>query len=273
MAVALASSGRAEAAACQNRAAERGALLAATALAATLRAQRWQDSALTTPTGGKTSLSSWILLLSQLPSRPGMLIGAGLVLALLAAAWLCRRLALRRSRPPFQWIVLTDECKHEFVVGGRWRDTVEKRGDYGHVGLVIPVNGRIEVRSGNVYRWALVIEQVNRERPEIQFGIQGTNFELPWRLVTSTRCSRSRDDEEQWTRRPGGDRMLQAWDVVHLELNLRQTPGVLAMAINEESFEVVFSDIPTSCPIMPAVMLGGHGSRVRVQATRRSWSS
>lgn len=273
MAVALKSTGRFEAAAFRNRAAQRGALLGAAAIAATLRAQHWQASALTTPSAGQSKLSSRISLLLSQPSKPTMLIGAGLVLALLLALWLCRWLARRRSRPPFQWIILTEECKHEFVVGGPWRDTVEKRGDYGHIGLVIPVNGRIEMRPGNVYRWALVIEQVNRERPEIQFGIQGINFEFPWRLITSTRCSRSRDDEQQWTRRPSGDRMLQAWDTVHLELNFRQTPGVLSMAINEESFEVVFRDIPTGRPVMPVVMLGGHGSRVRIQTTRRSSSS
>lgn len=273
MAVSLTSTGRIGVAAFHNRAAERGALLGAAVIAATLRAQHWHTSVLTTPTGKQSNLTSRILLLLTHASKPNVLITAGLVLALLLALWLCRWLVQRRSRPPFQWIILTEECKHEFVVGGRWRDTVEKRGDYGHVGLVIPVNGRIEMRSGNVYRWALVIEQVNRERPEIQFGIQGINFDFPWRLVTSTRCSRSRDDEQQWTRRPGGDRMLQAWDTVHLELNFRQTPGVLTMAINEEPFEVVFSDIPTTRPVMPVAMLGGHGSRVRIQTTRRSLSS
>ncbi|CAE8615976.1 unnamed protein product [Polarella glacialis] len=125
------------------------------------------------------------------------------------------------------------------------------------------------MKSGRVYRWALVIEQVNRERPEIQFGIQGTNFEHPWRLVTTTRCSRSRDADERWTRRPGGDRQIQEHDVVHLELDFRESQGELRMAINTEPFEIVFREIPTARPVMPTVMLGGHGSRVRVQATSR----
>jgi len=168
---------------------------------------------------------------------------------------------------------MVGEVADEFLIGGRWRDSVEKRGDFGRVDLVIPVNGDIELRPGSVHRWALVVEHVNRERPEIQFGIQGTNFEYPWRLVTTTRCSRSRDEETCWTRRPQGDRMIQEHDVVHLELDLTQSPGILAMAINYEPFEVVFRDIPSERPLMPAVMLGGHGSRIRVQATCRSMKS
>ena len=38
-----------------------------------------------------------------------------------------------------------------------------------------------------------------------QLGIHGANHNQPWRLVTTSRCSWSRDDEP-WQDRPGGDR-------------------------------------------------------------------
>mmetsp|Transcript_13999 Transcript_13999/g.30332 ORF Transcript_13999/g.30332 Transcript_13999/m.30332 type:complete len:189 (+) Transcript_13999:1-567(+) len=165
---------------------------------------------------------------------------------------------------------MIEECASEFFIGGRWRETVEKCGDYSRVDMVLPVNGQVEWKAGSIFRWALVIERVNRERPEIQFGIQGVGFEYPWRLITSTRSSRSRDEDEHWTRRPKGDRMIKEYDVIHLELDLRRSEGSLFMAVNGEPFELVFDDIPTAKPVMPSVMLGGHGSRVRVQASSRS---
>lgn len=191
---------------------------------------------------------------------------ASLVLAVVAL--LCR--GGGTQRPPFEWAVMHEECAAEFTLGGKWHETVEKVGDYKMPGWVIPVNGRIEMSAGSVYRWALDMEQMNRERPEIQFGIQGSDFEHPWRLITTTRCSRSRDEEDAWTPRPGGDLRIQERDIVHIELDFTGSLGVLSMSVNDGPFEIVYDEIPTDRPVMPAVMLGGNSSRVRVQATKRS---
>ncbi|CAK0853974.1 unnamed protein product [Prorocentrum cordatum] len=188
--------------------------------------------------------------------------------AALAAVLLCRWQRNRAQRPPFAWAVLSEDLVSQFIIGGPWKDVVEKSGDYERRDLVIPVNSKVEMRPGGVYRWALVIEHLSREMPEIQFGIQGCGFEKPWRLITTTRCSRA-CDEETWQRRAEGDRAILEHDVVHLELDLTSRPGVLSMAVNDEPFEVVFADIVTDKPIMPAVMLAGDGGRVRVQATQR----
>lgn len=196
----------------------------------------------------------------------------GFILAVVVfavVAFLVNLLRQRARRPLFEWEVLNEECQHEFMISGPRRDTVEKSCDYNMHGWVIPVNGTRCFTAGRLYRWSFVLEQVNKERPEIQFGIQGMNFEYPWRLVTTTRCSRSRDDEEQWLSRPEGDQRIEENDVIHLELDFSREPGVLRMALNSLPFETVFDDIPTGKPVMPALMLGGHGSRVRVQAASR----
>lgn len=186
--------------------------------------------------------------------------------ALVQAVRACRT---RAARPLFEWwVVHEEENADEFYIGGQWRDTVEKRGDYKMAGWVIPVNGRINMSAGSVYRWILQVERMNRDRPEVQFGFQGAKFEHPWRLVTTTRCSRSRD-EEPWTARPEGNRQIQENDLVHLELDMRRDPGRFWMAVNEEPFELVFDDVPTSRGVMPAVMLGGHGCTVRVRPATR----
>lgn len=192
----------------------------------------------------------------------------GLIVVLVAVVFSCW-VGAHRRRQPFEWVV-TSDCSSEFVIGGRMRNTVEKLGDYRTPGWVIPVNGTIEMTTGNLYSWSLVFEQVSRDRPQMQFGIQGVRFEHPWRLITTTKCSRSTDEHDEWIPRPGGERLIKEHDTVHLELDLRFIPGQLRMAINDEPFELVFDDIPVGRPIMPAVMLGGNGSRVRVQATRRS---
>lgn len=194
-----------------------------------------------------------------------------LLISLGLALLMCRSCTRRpeNRRPPFEWKV-SEDFTSEFVIGGRWRETVEKHGDFGRPDMVLPANGRIEMKQGRIYRWALVIEQVNREREEVQFGIQGVNFDFPWRLVTATRCSRACDHEERWLPRPLGDRAIQEHQVVHLELDFRHDHGSLMMAVDDEPFELVFADIPTAKPVMPAVMLGGDASRVRVQATSRS---
>lgn len=187
--------------------------------------------------------------------------------------WQNNRCSLRTRRPPFDWVVPNLETQDDFIISGRWRDVVEKRGNLELDGFVLPVHGRKEMIAGHVYRWALLIEQAGREQPEIQFGVQGVGFERPWRLVTTTRCARSRD-EEPFLPRPNGDRRIRERDVVHLELDLRPSiaapgaQGSLSVAVNDEPFELFFIDMPMTTPLVPAVLLGG-GSRVRVRATSR----
>lgn len=193
---------------------------------------------------------------------------AFVAVTVLAAAYARRRCKRAGQRPPFQWVVHQAEAHAELSIGGRWRDVVEKRGVYEVAGWVIPVNGKIRMHAGHVYHWALAIEQMSRDQPEIQFGIQGLGFARPWRLVTTTRLSRS-SDEEPWLPRPAGDRRLRERDVVHIELDLTSEHGALLLAVNGGPFERFFDDIPTASPLMPVVMLGGRGSRVRVEASAR----
>lgn len=209
---------------------------------------------------------AWVAPIDE--PRLAAIVAAAVALAAagVALACICCKSA---QRAPFGWSVLHEECGGEFIISGPWQEVVEKRGDYKMAGWVIPVNGTLQMKVGNVYRWALAMEQVNRARPEIQFGIQGVSFDHPWRLITTTRCSRSRDEEEFFSRTPGGDRRIKERDVIHLHLDLRRKPGGLSMAVNDEPFEVVFNDIPTDRPVVPVLMLGGHGSRVRVQASER----
>lgn len=191
----------------------------------------------------------------------GFAILVAAVLAVLACLWARSR---RSRRPPFSWVVMAEEYDEEFRITGKFGEVVEKCQNYGEHGWVIPINGTLSMLAGKVYRWALVIDAKCQERPQIQFGIQGREFLFPWRLVTTSRCSRSRDDDEEWQERPNGDRLIEERDVIHLELDLSSTPGRFLMAVNDEPFELLFSDIPTEVPIMPVVMLGGHGSRMRV---------
>lgn len=204
----------------------------------------------------------------QNPNLP-VILGIGVAVVLVVAIAVVIASTSRRL-PPFGWTVLHEECLSEFTIDGPRRSRVEKREDYKMLGWVIPVNGTLELHPGQVHRWALVMEKMNKDRPEIQFGFQGVGFEHPWRLITTTRCSRSKDEEEQWESRPGGDRRIDEGDKVHLELDLSKSPGVLSMAINDSPFEVVFADIPIQKAVLPAVMLGGHGACVRVEATRRA---
>lgn len=206
------------------------------------------------------------------PHRPFRIFGQAAALAsIVVAAVLCGRFSRRRNmgpRPPFEWEVLRREAQSELVVSGPWREIVATRGNNAMAGWVIPAHGRREMRSGQIHRWALVVEQVSRHQPEIQFGIQGVNFARPWRLVTTSRCSCSRD-EEPWQGRKAGDRRIRERDVMHLELDLCNDPGSLWLAVNDEPFEIVFCDIPLAVPLLPVVMLGGQGSRVRVEVSAR----
>ncbi|CAK0899759.1 unnamed protein product, partial [Prorocentrum cordatum] len=105
-------------------------------------------------------------------------------------------------------------------------------------------------------------------RPQVQLGVHGLGHRRPWRLLSSTRSSRARDDEPWWDRR-GGDRPMLEGDFVHLEVDLRglHCPfGTLTLALNAEEPEIVFDDIPLSAstPIMPVVSMGGDHTCVRL---------
>jgi len=172
-----------------------------------------------------------------------------------------------RRRPPFAWQPSPDYEK-EFQISGESGEIVTKLNDFEDKGWVIPVGGTLRLARGGVYRWTMCIERKCPHRPQLQIGIHGVGHRRPWRLLTTSRCSRARDDDP-WHDRPGGDRMIDEGDFVHLEVDLRglHLPfGTMSMAINAEPPELVFDDIPlnTSTPIMPVVSTGGDQSRVRL---------
>jgi len=172
------------------------------------------------------------------------------------------------SKPPFTWQP-SQEYADEFEVSGECGEIVKKTRDFEDQGWVIPVGGSWRLMSGGLYRWTLRIERKCPSRPQLQIGIHGANHSQPWRLITTSRCSWSRDDEP-WQDRPGGDRLIDEGDYVHIEVDLRGTNlsklGSLSIAINDEAFEQFFTDIPlnTPYPLIPVVSMGGDNSRVRL---------
>lgn len=173
------------------------------------------------------------------------------------------------GQPPFFWQP-SAEYAEEFDVSGDCGETVTKTKDFEDQGWVIPVGGSWRLVRGGLYRWTLRIERKCPSRPQLQLGIHGQNHTQPWRLVTTSRCSWSRDDEP-WQDRPGGDRLIDEGDYVHIEVDLRginAKHGTFALAINDEQFEQFFDDIPlnASYPLMPVVSMGGDQSRVRLCA-------
>mmetsp|Transcript_19663 Transcript_19663/g.53940 ORF Transcript_19663/g.53940 Transcript_19663/m.53940 type:complete len:128 (+) Transcript_19663:2412-2795(+) len=121
---------------------------------------------------------------------------------------------------------------------------------------------------GGTYRWTIRIERKCPSRPQLQLGIHAVNHSQPWRLVTTSRCSKSRDDEP-WQDRPSGDRLIDQGDYVHVEADLRGVNskfGTLTLAINDEPAEQFFDDIPlgSSCALIPVVSMGGDQSMVRL---------
>lgn len=171
------------------------------------------------------------------------------------------------GQPPFFWQP-SAEYAEEFDVSGVCGEVVTKTKDFEDQGWVIPVGGSWRLTRGGLYRWTLRIERKCPSRPQLQLGIHGQNHTQPWRLVTTSRCSWSRDDEP-WQDRPGGDRLIDEGDYVHIEVDLRginAKHGTFALAINDEQYEQFFDDIPlnASYPLMPVVSMGGHQSRVRL---------
>lgn len=171
------------------------------------------------------------------------------------------------ARPPFFWQP-SQEYSAEFDVTGDFKETVTKVKDFEDEGWVIPVGGSLRLMRGGLYRWTLRVEAKCPSRPQLQLGVHGQNHCQPWRLVTTSRCSWSRDDEP-WQDRADGDRLIEEGSYVHVEVDLRgvQAPlGTFAFAINDEPFEQLFDDIPlnTPFPLIPVVSMGGDQSRVRL---------
>lgn len=171
------------------------------------------------------------------------------------------------GKPPFFWQP-SQEYAEEFEVSGENGEVVTKVNDFEDQGWVIPVGGAWRLMRGGIYRWTLRIERKCPSRPQLQLGIHGMNHSQPWRLITTSRCSWSRDDEP-WQDRPGGDRLIDEGNYVHVEIDLRGVHskcGVFALAINDEPFESIFDDIPLNAPypLIPVVSMGGDQSRVRL---------
>merc|ERR1719401_790718 len=172
-----------------------------------------------------------------------------------------------QGKPPFCWQP-SQEYADEFDVSGECGEVVTKKRDFEDQGWVIPVGGSWRLVKGGIYRWSLRIERKCPSRPQLQLGIHGLNHMQPWRLVTTSRCSWSRDDEP-WQDRPGGDRLIDEGNYVHVEVDLRglhTKNGTFSLAINDEPFEQFFDDIPlnTPYPLIPVVSMGGDQSRVRL---------
>jgi len=170
-------------------------------------------------------------------------------------------------KPPFAWQP-SQEYEKEFQVTGESQEIVTKVGDFEDQGWVIPVGGSWRLMRGGIYRWTICIERKCSGRPQLQLGIHGANHNQPWRLVTTSRCSWSRDDEP-WQDRPGGDRLIDEGSFVHIEVDMRginSTTGTFSLAIDDGPFEEFFDDIPLSQPysLIPVVSMGGNQSRVRL---------
>jgi len=170
---------------------------------------------------------------------------------------------------PFIWIPMT-EYASEFEVYGANKETVTKIRDFEDQGWVIPVSGSLRMQRGGLYRWDLLVVKKCQHRPQMQFGIHGLDHEKPWRLVTTSRCSRSRDDDP-WQDRPDGDKLIDEGDVIHISVDLRDIAltglGTFSFSVNEEPTEIAFDDIPLihpetgdGCCLMPVVSMGGDGS-------------
>ncbi|KAF4697517.1 Ubiquitin recognition factor in ER-associated degradation protein 1 [Perkinsus olseni] len=92
--------------------------------------------------------------------------------------------------PPFMWRP-SAEYSSEFEVSGPQGEQVMKRGDYPEMGWVIPVGGSLALCPGGLYQWSLEIVAKCPHRPQVQFGVHGEGHGKPWRLITTSRSSRS----------------------------------------------------------------------------------
>lgn len=169
--------------------------------------------------------------------------------------------------PPFYWVP-TEHSFAEFEVSGACGEVVGKVGDYDDKVNSLPIAGTLKMLKGGLYFWTLQVVRQCPHRPEMQFGLHGPGHSRPWRLVSTSRCSRARDDGV-WLPRPRGDLAIIEGDLIHCEVDLRGLQGAkgsFAFAVNEGAFESAFEDIPISDvdALQPVVAMGGHGSCCRV---------
>ncbi|CAJ1355919.1 unnamed protein product [Effrenium voratum] len=106
-----------------------------------------------------------------------------------------------RQQPPFAWKAAS-EFEREFEISGADHDVATKLGDFKDPQWVVPVGGTLRLLKGGIYRWSLRLERICHHRPQMQIGVHGANHRRPWRLMTTTRCSRAKD-EDPWQERPG----------------------------------------------------------------------
>mmetsp|Transcript_105082 Transcript_105082/g.240773 ORF Transcript_105082/g.240773 Transcript_105082/m.240773 type:complete len:347 (+) Transcript_105082:19-1059(+) len=173
----------------------------------------------------------------------------------------------RPGLPPFYWVPSQDYIK-EFDVQGGYGEFVTKKGDFEDEGWVIPVSGSMKMVLGGIYRYSIKIVRKSMNRPQLQFGIHGPAHQKPWRLITTSRCSTSRDDEP-WHDRPQGDRSVDAGSIIHVQIDCtcRRIPfATLEYALDDGPYEIVFQDIPVppASYLIPVVSMGGDGSCVQV---------
>lgn len=170
-----------------------------------------------------------------------------------------------RSPPPFYW-VQSVETIAEFEVGGAFGEVVTKLGDFKDENSALPIAGTLRMAKGGLYTWSIQVVKQCPHRPHLLFGIHGAAHARPWRLISTGRCSRSRDDGP-WLSRPGGDLVVRPGDYVHCEADLRGLDGHLgsfAFAVNAGAFETAFEDIPLDGPLHPVLCMGGGGSVCRL---------
>lgn len=240
-----------------------GAGRRALALAGSLSSQEPERVASVTPPRPQTTSSPWR---RQQPSTSGTDAATAEVGAPGRLAEGPERPRCRRW-PPFAWQPAPD-YENEFKVSGDSSEIVTKVRDFKDRDWVVPVGSTLRLSKGGAYHWTLCVERKCPYRPQLQLGVHGAGHRRPWRLLTTSRCSRARDDEP-WSDRPGGDRTIEEGDFVHVEVDLRglHLPfGTLSVAVNAEPPEIVFDDIPlnSSTLIMPVVSMGGDQARVRL---------
>eukprot|EP00928_Gymnodinium_smaydae_P019304 TRINITY_DN17395_c0_g1_i1.p1 TRINITY_DN17395_c0_g1~~TRINITY_DN17395_c0_g1_i1.p1 ORF type:complete len:212 (-),score=35.30 TRINITY_DN17395_c0_g1_i1:84-719(-) len=183
------------------------------------------------------------------------------------AALVCPERPRFKRKPPFSWKPSPDYAS-EFRVTGLCSEVATKAHDFLAKEWVAPIAGTLRLARGGYYRWTIAIERMAFHRPQMQLGVHGVGHRRPYRLFTTTRLSRARDDE-QWLSRPGGDRVIGEGDFVHVEVDLRglHLPfGTLSVAVNGDAPELLFDDLPLSASmsLVPIVAMGGDGSRIRL---------
>lgn len=184
-----------------------------------------------------------------------------------ANAMHAQTVATRSSPPPFYWVPSVETIL-EFEVNGAHGELVTKIGDFEDDGWVLPIAGTLRMKPGGLYRWTLQLVHQCPHRPQMQFGVHGIGHAQPWRVVSSERCSRSKDDEP-WKDRPGGDLVITEGDYIHCETDLRvlgsRRFGTFAFAVNDGPFETAFEDLPLlENPLVPVVSMGGAGTTCRL---------